>query len=76
MEEFTGLKPKIYSFLADDSSEHEKAKCVNKSIDATITHGECKDVLWKNKCLGHLMNRIRNKNRKIGTCEINKVSLL
>ena len=45
MEEFTGLKPKIYSFLADDSSEHEKAKCVNKSIDATITHGECKDVL-------------------------------
>ena len=30
----------IYSFLADDSSEHEKAKCVNKNIDATITHGE------------------------------------
>ena len=29
-EEFVGLKPKMYSFLVDFSSEHETAKGVNK----------------------------------------------
>ena len=31
VEEFAGLKPKIYSLLVDDSSEYKKAKGVNKS---------------------------------------------
>ena len=30
MEEFVGLKPKMYSYLVDDNSEHKKAKSVNK----------------------------------------------
>ena len=30
IEKFVGLKPNIYSFLADDSSEHKKSKGVNK----------------------------------------------
>ena len=30
IEEFVALKPKIYSFLVDHSSEHNKAKEVNK----------------------------------------------
>ena len=38
--EFVGLKPKIYSFLVDDSSEHKKAKDVNKNVVATISHNE------------------------------------
>ena len=40
IEEFVGLKPKIYSFLVDDSSEHKKAKDVNKNVVATISHNE------------------------------------
>ena len=32
-EEFLlGLKAKVYSFLVDDSSEHRKAKGVNKNV--------------------------------------------
>ena len=38
--EFVGLRPKMYSFLVDDSSEHKKAKGVNKNIAATISHNE------------------------------------
>ena len=36
---------------------------------------EYKDVLLDNKCLRHSMNRIQSKNHRIGTYEINKVSL-
>ena len=36
--EFVGLKLKIYSFLGDDSSEHKKAKGVNKNVVSTIIH--------------------------------------
>ena len=31
IEEFIGLKPKMYSLLVDNS-EHKKAKCVNKNV--------------------------------------------
>ena len=30
IEEFVGSKPKMYSFLVDNSSEHRKAKGLNK----------------------------------------------
>ena len=29
-EEFVGLKQKMFSYLVDDSSEHKKAKGINK----------------------------------------------
>ena len=45
IEEFFGLKPKMYSILVDDSNEHKKAKGVNKNVVATISHNEYKDVL-------------------------------
>ena len=50
----------IHSFLVDDSSEHKKAKGVNKSVfvNTKMCHGEYKDVFLKKKCLRHLMNRI------------------
>ena len=40
IREFVGLKPKIYSFLVNDSSQHKKAKGVNKTVVATISHNE------------------------------------
>ena len=45
MKEFFGLKPEMYCFFVDDSSEHKKAKGVNKNVIATISHNEYKDVL-------------------------------
>ena len=68
------LKPKIYSFLVDNN-EHKKAKDANRNIVATISHNEYKDVFLNKKCLRHLMSRIQSKDHKIGTYEIDKISL-
>ena len=75
IEEFVGLKPKKYLYLVDDNSEHEKAKGVNRNVIATVSHNEYKDVLLNKKCLRHSMNKIQSKDHKIGTYEINKISL-
>ena len=72
IKEFVGLKPKMYSFLVDDSSEHKKAKDVNRNVVGKITHNEYKDVLLNKKCLRHMMNRIQRKNHRIWT-KINKL---
>ena len=37
IEEFVGLKPKMYSFLLDNS-EHKKTKDANKNVVAKISH--------------------------------------
>ena len=57
IEEFLGLKPKIYSYLVNDNSEHKKVEGVNRNVAAKISHNECKDVLLNKKCLRHFMNR-------------------
>ena len=65
IEEFVGLNPKLHSVKVDDSSEHKKAKGVNKNVVARITHE-------KYQCLRHLTNRIQNKNHKKETFEMKK----
>ena len=45
LEEFVGLKPKMYSYLVYDNTKDEKVKSVNKNAVATISHNEFKDVL-------------------------------
>ena len=47
----------MYSFLVDDSSEHEKTKDMNKNAVETIDHSEYKDVLFNKKCLRPSMNK-------------------
>ena len=74
IEEFVGLKPKIYSFLVDNS-EHKKVKGVNRNVVAAISHNEYIYVLLNNKCIRRTMNRIQSKDHRIGTYEINKISL-
>ena len=74
IEEFVGLKLKMYSFLVD-INEHKKAKDVNKNVVTTINHNEYKDVLLNKKCVRHSVNRIQSKYHRIGTYEINKISL-
>ena len=61
----------MYSFLVENS-EHKKAKAMNRNVVATISHNEYKDVLLNNKCIRHSMNRIRSKDHRIRTYEINK----
>ena len=48
---------------------------MNKNVVATKSHNEYKDILLNNKCIRYSMNRIKNKDCRIGTYEINQVSL-
>ena len=74
IEEFVWLKPKMYSFLVDES-EHRKVKGAYINLVATISNNEYKDVLLNNKCIRQSMNWIQCKDHRIGTYEINKSSL-
>ena len=65
----------MYSFLVDDNSKHKKGKDVNKNVISAISHSEYKDDLLNQKCLRYSTNRIKSKNHRIGTYEINKTSL-
>ena len=65
----------MYSCLVDDDSKHKKGKGVNRNVVATIRHNEYKDVLLNKECLRHLIKRIQSKDHKIGSYEIDKISL-
>ena len=65
----------MFSNLADDNSEHKKAKSVNENVVATVSHNEYKDFLLNKKYLRHSMNSIQIKDHGIGTYEIDKISL-
>ena len=61
--------------LVSDSNEYKKAKGVNKIAAAEISNNWYKDILLDKKYLSHSMNRFQSKNHRMGTYEINKVSL-
>ena len=48
---------------------------MNRNVVATISNNEYKDVLLNKNCLRYSMNRIQSKDHRIGTYEINKISL-
>ena len=80
IEEFVGLKPKMYLFLVDDCKEHKKAKAVNKNVVAIISQNKYKDFLLNNKCLRLSMNRTQSKTyetKKIYlSCFDDKINIL
>ena len=48
IEEFVGLKSKMYLSF-EDNSEHKKAKCVSRNVVATTRNNEYKDKLLNKK---------------------------
>ena len=61
--------------LANVENEYKKAKGMNRNVVATISHNEYKNVSLNRKCLRHSVNRMQSKDHKIGTYQINKISL-
>ena len=59
--------------MVANNGEHNKAKGLNRNVNATISHNEYKDVLLNNKYLTNSLNRIRSKDHRIGIYEINKI---
>ena len=70
-DEFVGLKSKMYSMKNIDGKESNTAKGVNIATE----FNEFKDTLFNKKVLRHKMRRIQGKKHKMGTYEINKISL-
>ena len=58
--------------LSNDGKESNTAKGVN----IATTFNEFKDTLFNNKIIRHKIRRIQSKKHKLGTYEINKISLL
>ena len=71
IDQFIGLKSKMYSIKKIDGKESSTAKGVN------IASGfnEFKDILFNKKIIRHKMKSIQAKKHKIGTYEIDKISL-
>ena len=71
IDQFTGLKLKMYSIKKINSSESSTTKGINIATE----FNEFKDVLFNKKVIRHKMKRIQAKKRKIGTYEIDKIFL-
>ena len=69
--EFVGLKSKMYSLIANNDKEVNKAKGVKKKL----RHEEYLSVLFEKKVVRHKMKRIQSNLHRIGTYDINKISL-
>ena len=69
--EFVGLKSKMYSMKNIDGKESNTAKGVNIATE----FNEFKDTLFNKKIMRHKRRRIQSKKHKLGTYEINKISL-
>ena len=71
IDEFVGLKSKMYSIKNIDGKESSMAKGVSIATEFS----EFKDTLYKMKIMRHKMRRIQAKKHKMGTYEIDKKSL-
>ena len=69
IDEFVGLKSKMYSMKNTDGKESNTGKTVNIATE----FNEFKDTLFNKKELRHKMTRIQGKKHKLGTYKINKI---
>ena len=70
-DESVGLKSKMRSIKNIDGKESNTAKGVNIATEFS----EFKDTLFNKKIMRHKMRRIQAKKHKVGTYEIDKISL-
>ena len=71
VDEFVGLKSKIHSMKKIDGKECNTAKGVSIATESN----KLKDVLFNENIIRYKMKRIQSKKHKLGTYEINKISL-
>ena len=71
IDQLIELKSKMYSIKEIDGSESSTAKGVNIATEIN----EFKDVILNKKIIRHKMKRMQAKKHKIGTYEIDKISL-
>ena len=76
IEEFIGLRSKMYSLLLENGAEKKTAKGVVKCvINKELKHETYKNILESSGKMYSKMKVIRSSNHQLYTMEINKVSL-
>ena len=71
VSEFVGLKSKMYSIKKIDGKEHNIAK----GVSIAPVFDKFKVVLFNKKIIRHKTKGIQSKKHKLGTYEIDKISL-
>ena len=71
IDEFIGLKSKMYSMRNIDDKESNTAKGVNIATE----FNEFEDTLLNKKIIRHKMRKIQGKKHKMATYEIKKIPL-
>lgn len=75
IQEFIGLRPKMYSLLYD-GQEKKTAKGVKKSvIEKDLKHESYKQALFDHSSMKHSMNMIRSVNHQLYSVSIRKTTL-
>jgi hypothetical protein len=76
IEEFVGLRAKLYSYKMFEGDEHKKCKGVKKSVvKKTITHDDYIDCLFNGSEQSRRMKVIRSYKHEVFTEEVNKIAL-
>ena len=75
INEFVGLKSKIYSLVIVDDKEIKKTKGVNENIVDNIKHKKYLNVLFGKGLMRHNMKMIQSKLYRIGTYDACKIFL-
>ena len=76
IDEFVGLRAKLYSYKMFEGEESKKCKGVKKSVvKNSITHKDYKECLFTGKERLQKMNVIRSRKHEVYTEEVNKVTL-
>ena len=68
---FVAIKTKMHCILSHNGKEFNTAKGVNIAME----FNEYRDILFNKKLTRYKMRRIQSKKHKIGTYEVNKISL-
>ena len=76
IDEFLGLRAKLYSYKMLEGEESKKCKRIKKSVvKNSITHEDYKKCLFTGKKQLRKMNIIRSDRHEVYTEEVNKVEL-
>ena len=77
IQEFIGLKPKMYSILyGEDLKESKKAKGVNRAVvRRTLRHKDYKVSLMEQRRFTHRMRRIGSEKHQLYTYDQSKLTL-
>jgi hypothetical protein len=76
IDEFIGLRSKMYSIQFENGMEEKKAKGIVKSvIKKDLKHKNYNDILESGKKMYSKMKVIRSQKHRVYTMELNKVSL-